>query len=50
MDTDLREHRRSPVRDSRAVASAIDDLDGAVSVFLRARPSLINVACRTSAT
>lgn len=46
MDTDLREHRRSPVRDSRAVASAIDDLDGAVSVFLRARPSLINIACR----
>ncbi|MET9017257.1 sigma-70 family RNA polymerase sigma factor [Streptomyces olivaceoviridis] len=46
MDTYLRERRRSPVQDSRAVASAIDDLEGAVSLFLRARPSLIGIAYR----
>lgn len=46
MDTYPRERRRSPVRDSCAVASTIDDPDGAVSVFLQARPSLINIAYR----
>lgn len=46
MDTYLRERRRSPAQDTCAVASAIDDLEGAVSVFLQARPSLINIAYR----
>jgi RNA polymerase sigma-70 factor (ECF subfamily) len=46
VDTYIREHRRSPARDGRAEGPAIDDLDGAVSVFLRARPSLLTVAGR----
>nr|WSX75418.1 sigma-70 family RNA polymerase sigma factor [Streptomyces sp. NBC_00899] len=46
MDTYLREATRIPVSDGGAATSAIDDLEDAASEFLRARPSLINIAYR----
>ncbi|MFG2357360.1 sigma-70 family RNA polymerase sigma factor [Streptomyces sp. NPDC048521] len=46
MDTYLMEPGRSSVPDGWAATSAIDDLEGAASLFLRARPSLINIAYR----
>ncbi|MEU6422863.1 sigma-70 family RNA polymerase sigma factor [Streptomyces spiralis] len=45
MNTHLMEARPSLVPDGCAATSTIDDLEDAVSVFVRARPSLINIAC-----